>query len=225
MSADNSDCRPVVAVFDFDGTLTTADSLLPFLREGAGAPRFWGKILLSLPVFAGLALRLLPNHDAKERLLGTFLRDRPQDQLEAIAGRFATGRLARLLNPLAIERLRWHQGQSHRVILLSASPEIYLRVWGKQFGVEEIVATKLKFTGGLATGRIAGRNCHGPEKVTRLTEHLAALNAWRIVAYADGASDRFLLAVADEVHYRTFWTRSGWWQKLHQASCLWRALW
>lgn len=129
-----------------------------------------------------------------------------------------------MLDPLAIERLRWHQQQGHRVIVLSASPKIYLRPWAAQFEVAEIVATTLELDRGIATGRIAGQNCHGAEKVRRLTEHLGELKAWRIHAYADARSDRFLLEVADDAHYRTFSTWHGRRGRLHALGCLLKAL-
>ena len=224
MTATPSDSRPVVAVFDFDGTLTEADSLLPFLREHAGALRFWSKLAVSAPTFHGLASGLLSNHQAKERLLRAFLRGCPLDRLERTAAHYASGRLLELLNPHAMERLRWHREKGHRVILLSASPETYLRPWAAQFDIGEIVGTRLASEHGILTGCIVGENCHGAEKVRRLEDVLGNLSDWHIHAYGDARSDRFVLHAAAEAHYRTFWSRRGWRQKLHLLGSLWRAL-
>ena len=50
------------------------------------------------------------------------------------------------------------------------------------------------------TGRMAGPNCRGPEKVARLEEWLAARcdgEPAHVFAYGDSAGDRDLLARAD----------------------------
>ena len=45
--------RPVAAVFDFDGTLTTRDSLFPFLRFYSGWPTFARKVVRLSPLLLG----------------------------------------------------------------------------------------------------------------------------------------------------------------------------
>src|SRR6185503_6724471 len=67
---------PVVAAFDFDGTLTRRDTLLPFLARGLGWPRFLRALLLSGPWMAGYALKLVRNDVAKARLLKMALAGR-----------------------------------------------------------------------------------------------------------------------------------------------------
>ena len=194
----------VVAVFDFDGTLTVADSLLPFLREVAGRWRFWiGMVLLS-PVFAAGGLGLMRRERLKEKLLREFLRGRTRMELEPVIARFIERRLQDLLNPRAMERLRQHQAQQHRIILLSASPELYLQPWAAKAGIAEVIATRLETISGTFTGRFDRLNCRGPEKVERLRAHLGDLSGYSIHAYGDSPSDRVLLERVEFGHYRTF---------------------
>ena len=47
------------AFFDFDGTLTVKDSLLPFLRKVSGSSTFYKKILFHSPVLLDICLNLL----------------------------------------------------------------------------------------------------------------------------------------------------------------------
>src|SRR5439155_22049709 len=121
--------RSVVAVFDFDGTLTCADSFLPFLREASGLLGFWWGLTCLTPLLAGVAAGRIPRQEAKEHFLRHYLKGWTPQELDVVAARFVRGRLRRLLRPWAMERVRWHQRQGHRVLLLSASPENYLRPW------------------------------------------------------------------------------------------------
>ena len=67
-SPDCSVALVEVAAFDFDGTLTRRDTLLPYLWRGLGWPRFLVGLLLSGPWLAAFALRLMSNHRAKGAL-------------------------------------------------------------------------------------------------------------------------------------------------------------
>ncbi|MCI6717608.1 MAG: haloacid dehalogenase-like hydrolase, partial [Prevotella sp.] len=50
--------------FDFDGTLTTADTLLAFIRYACGTWRFvWG-FLVHSPLLVLMKLKLYPNYRA-----------------------------------------------------------------------------------------------------------------------------------------------------------------
>ena len=113
--------KPVVAAFDFDGTLTTRDTLIPFLNYYAGRLGFVRGMTRSLPVLAAYALRLLRNDVAKERLLINFLAGTELPVLKQAGQQFANGRLAALLRTSALDRVRWHQAQGHRVVVISAS--------------------------------------------------------------------------------------------------------
>lgn len=198
---------PVVAAFDFDGTLTWCDSLLPFLRHAVGPARFWSGLRRLSPVLLALRLGRLPAQQAKQAVLAHFLAGWSGERLAAAADRFAGGPLPRLVNPRALARLHWHRDQGHRVLIVSASPEIYLHPWAARHGVEAVLGTRLEMSGGVFTGRILGNNCHGPEKVARLGGHLGALDGFAIHAYGDSAGDRELLAAAAAGFYRPFRSR------------------
>lgn len=55
--------------FDFDGTLTTADTLLAFIRYACGTWRFIVGFLLHSPLLVLMKLKLYPNYRAKQRIL------------------------------------------------------------------------------------------------------------------------------------------------------------
>lgn len=196
--------RPIVAVFDFDGTLTTRDSFLPFLCAAVGQFQFWLGLFILLPWLIGLALKIIPNGRVKEAFLTHFLAGWPEEKLHRVAQRFAVQKIPKMLRPEAVRRLEWHQSQGHKLVVLSASPEAYLVPWAQTMGFDTVIASRLEIQAGLLTGRLLGKNCYGQEKVERLKTGLGNLSDYCLYAYGDSAGDLQLLAVADYPYYRNF---------------------
>ncbi|MCS4174776.1 HAD-IB family hydrolase [Salinibacter ruber] len=201
--------RRVVAVFDFDGTLTRRDSLLPFLWQIAGPWAFIRNATILLPTLLRYAVGTLENGPAKERVLGQFLAGKPTGEIQAVAESFATKTIPSLLDPEAVRRLRWHQKQGHMTVLVTASPELYARPWSEAEGFDKALGTRLETEDGVFTGQFATPNCHGPEKTRRLAVEGPDLRGATIYAYGNSRGDRELLAMADHRFYRTFGDSQG----------------
>ncbi|WP_124974589.1 HAD-IB family hydrolase [Aphanothece sacrum] len=198
------DNNSIVAVFDFDGTLTYKDSLFPFLHLVVGKWRFvWGMICIS-PILLGYSLKLIPNWRAKEMVLKHFLQGLSKEHLQKLGERFATVHIPQLLRSEAVKRLHWHQTQGHQTILISASLEDYIIPWSKSMGFNYAMGTNLVIKQGYITGKILGKNCYGSEKTKRLKDLLGDLNQYSIYAYGDSKGDRELLAIANYPFYQKF---------------------
>ncbi len=196
--------RPVVAVFDFDGTLTRRDSLLPFLWRVAGPARFVWNALVLLPTLLQYAVGILENGPVKERVLGQFLAGKPVEDIRAVAESFAAETIPSLLDPEAVRRLRWHQKQGHTTVLVTASPEIYARSWAEAEGFDKSLGTRLETKDGVFTGQFSTPNCYGPEKTRRLEAKGPELRGATIYAYGNSRGDRELLGMADQEFYQSF---------------------
>jgi HAD superfamily hydrolase (TIGR01490 family) len=171
-----TDSVPVVAAFDFDGTLTDGGSVYPFLVALRGHWAVWRATARLLPALVHAALLGgTAADDAKERLFERLLGGLPLDEVERRSGWFARRHLRDHLRSDTLDRLRWHQQQGHHVVIVSASPEIYVWPAGAELGVDGVVATRLAVGGGgLLTGGYEGKNTRGAEKYTRLVGHLRA---------------------------------------------------
>lgn len=202
--------KPVVAAFDFDGTLTRHDTLLPFLLHTAGAFVFIIKTIQLLPIFTAYAFGLMRNNVAKEKVLGCFLAQMELNKLQQHADQFARTKLPTLLRKEAIQKLEWHQQQGHRCIVISASLENYLQPWANTMGITDVLGSRLKHTGdGLrVTGKLDGENCFGPEKMRRLEALLGQRDGYILYTYGDSRGDKELLSAADYPFYKSF-TRQG----------------
>lgn len=201
--------RRPLAIFDLDGTLTRGDTLLPFLRQVAGARRYVLGLLFLLPLFAALALRLVGRDRAKERVLRHFLAGRTREELAIAGEKFARETLPGLLRPQAAERLAWHRARGDRLAVASASLGLYVEPWARAAGFDDIVASALAFDAhGRATGALDGGNCRAAEKLRRLRALYGDLGAVAAHGYGDSADDWPFLSRCAEAHYRPFRAKS-----------------
>jgi phosphatidylglycerophosphatase C len=193
-----------LAAFDLDGTLTRRDTMWAFLWLARG----WGlilRLLPALPAMLGLILRLVPRRQAKEALLRAAFGGMRRPELERLAARFARERMPALLRPAGWARLQAHRAAGDEVVIVTASLDLWLEPWAAQAGIP-LIASQAAFGQDRFTGRLAGPNCYGPEKVRRLGQWLAGRPLARLSAYGDSGGDRELLAAADEAHWRPFRT-------------------
>lgn len=188
---------PVVVAFDLDGTLTRRDTLLPFLAATAGRART-ARAMFALSLQTALVLAGRGSRDAaKERLLMRLLAGLRPEDLEATARAFVERLVERGLRPWAAARLQWHREHGHEVVIVTASPEIYVAELARRLGAAAVLGTRLEVDdAGRLTGRLMGANCRGAEKVARLRAWLGTRDVV-LIAYGDSKGDRELLARAD----------------------------
>jgi HAD superfamily hydrolase (TIGR01490 family) len=193
----------IVAVFDFDGTITYRDTLFSFLLYLVGPWRLFLNTIPLLPTLSGYAIKLIPNSVAKERVFIRFLAGMPEGIVLEYANRFAETRVPSLVRENALKRLAWHRQQGHRCVVVSASIEDYVAPWAYAAGFDDVIATRLqRGNDGALTGCYDGQNCYGPEKVRRLRELLGDTTNLELYAYGDSRGDRELLALADHAYYK-----------------------
>jgi phosphatidylglycerophosphatase C len=186
-----------VAAFDFDGTLTRRDTLVPFLRLVAGTPT-WAGASLS-------CVRHLADPDGgrrRDRMKATMIRrvfaGRPVATVEPVAERYAAEMTNRLW-PGSLERVAWHGAQGHRLVLVSASLALYALPAAQALGFDDVIAVELETADGHYTGAMDGPNVRGDQKAVRLTALLGE-RPGELWAYGNSAGDAAMLAMADRPH-------------------------
>jgi HAD superfamily hydrolase (TIGR01490 family) len=189
-----ADPQQTLAVFDLDGTLTRGDSLLPFLIEaGRRLGRYYalGRLPIELALYA---IRVRSDRSAKQKLLQLFLGGHRREVIEPLAEKFALDWVKTRPMPVGMERLRYHQGAGHRVILVSASPDVYVVPLAKELGIAEVVCTRVGWQADVCLGTLTSPNCKGEAKVSMLQEYLGTTTAPRSsFGYGDSPSDLPLL--------------------------------
>jgi HAD superfamily hydrolase (TIGR01490 family) len=193
-----------IAAFDFDGTLTTRDSLFRFICWRRRRAEVVSDLVRTLPLLALYSARLVGNERHKMALFARAFKDMPADAFERRARDFARSEIPPMIRAEAMERVRLHQQRGDRVVLVSASPTDWIVPWAASEGIADVIGNPAEVSDGMVTGRLAGVNCYGPEKVRRLLALNPQRESYTLFAYGDGRGDRELLAAADHPYYRCF---------------------
>lgn len=197
---------PVIAAFDFDGTITYRDSFISFLQATNSKSRLITGMAKLIPAMIWARSTEANYYQVcKEQLISEFFQGMSHQELEAQADDFAARVIPSLVRPESLRRIQWHQQQGHRCFLISASLDIYLRPWATRHGFESVIASQLAYDQqGRVTGKLLGLNCRGPEKTRRLLEVVGPKSTFTLYAYGDSSGDADLLALADFSFYRQF---------------------
>ena len=186
--------------FDFDGTLTTRDTLLVFIRYACGTKAFLLGFLRYSPLLVLMKLGLYPNWKAKQKIFSYFFRDMSLADFNALCQRFAADN-RQLLRPQGLQAIADAQAEGADVVIVSASIDNWVQPFCPQVTV---LGTQIEVIDGHLTGRFLTNNCYGQEKVNRLLSLYPDRSSYHLIAYGDSRGDKELLAFADEAHYRAF---------------------
>ena len=192
-----------LALFDFDGTLTTKDTFLEVIKHYRGNLQFWWGMLLLSPFLVAFKLKLMPNWRAKEMVISWFFKNEEYRAFQAACTRFCDEKVGALIKPEALEAFKKHLANGDRVVVVSASAEDWVKPWCQAQGVE-CIATRLAVQDGKLTGKLLGANCYGPEKVNRVNLLLNLTEYDKVYAYGDSGGDKEMLALAHHPFYRKY---------------------
>lgn len=178
-----------LAVFDLDGTITRHDTLLPFiggflLRH----PQRWWRLPWCLPPL----LRYLMNGRDRGALKGAIMQITLGGVQRATLARWCEDFTRRLLrNGLfaeALECIAAHRRARAHLVLLSASPDIYVPAIARALGFDECICTEVQWRpDGTLDGALLSVNRRGAEKARCLAALLAEQQP--LLSYAYGNSD------------------------------------
>jgi len=186
-----------VAAFDFDGTITRGDTLVPFLQRLCGTRAVVAAFARHSVSLARAAAGLADRDEAKAAVLATLLAGHQVGEIEELIDAYSRRIVNHQLRPAVLERVEWHRDRGHYLVMVSASPELYVSPTAGRLGFDAVLATRLETTDdGRLSGYLTGANVRGPEKVRSLHAHLGGPPT-RLWAYGNSSGDRELLAAAD----------------------------
>ena len=189
-----------VYAFDFDGTLTTKDTLLEFILYAKGSSGFWLGFLRYAHLLVLMKLGFYPNWKAKQKVFAHFFKGMTIAEFDAICQDFAASS-QNLLRPKGIEAVNKAISEGSKVLIISASIDNWVQPFFKHV---KVLGTKIEVENGVLTGRFQTKNCYGEEKVNRLKAIYPNRQDYHLTAFGDSRGDKELLAFADESHYKPF---------------------
>ena len=164
------------ALFDFDGTLSRGDSILPFLwycfSHGAAHLKDLWKAAVA---YMDYGLKILDDTQAKAEAM-SFLKGKAVEEVEALSEKFYQEKLMKRIFPQGVWEIQKCREEGLQVLLISASPEPYMKVLEKRLGVQGVIATRCQVDeNGVYTGELDSVNCRGLHKTRRIKAYLDEL--------------------------------------------------
>ncbi len=192
-----------IAFFDFDGTITTDDSLLKFIRFVVGDSKFIIGLIFLSPILIAYKLKLIPNYKAKQKMLSWFFKGYNTQEFLEVANKYSLHHIDNIIRQKAMQKIQWHQQQGDEIVIVSASIKCWLQPWCDKQGID-LIATELEFRNGKVSGLLKTKNCYGKEKVKRIKEKYNISTFDCIYAYGDSRGDKEMLELANEKYYKPF---------------------
>ena len=189
-----------IYAFDFDGTLTTKDTLIEFIRYAKGSMDLGLGFLRYAHLLVLMKLGLYPNYKAKQKIFAYFFKDTTLDDFNALCKEFAASS-SNLLRPNAIEAIDQATKEGSEVLIVSASIDNWVQPFFPQV---KVLGTQIEVIDGKLTGRFMTKNCYGQEKVNRILLLHPNRQEYHLTAYGDSHGDREMLAFADESYFKPF---------------------
>jgi phosphatidylglycerophosphatase C len=194
-----------IAFFDFDGTITTKDTLLEIIKFQKGRTSFYFGFILHAPWLIAYKLNWLSNNMAKQKILTYFFAGMDERVFQEKCDLFAENILPGIIRPGALSEINLLRSLNFEIVVVSASAGNWIRKWSESLSLQ-LIATKLKVKGGLITGEFDGGNNHGEQKVFNIRE-LWNLNEYEeIYAYGDSSGDKPMMGLATKSFYKPFRT-------------------
>jgi HAD superfamily hydrolase (TIGR01490 family) len=189
-----------IYAFDFDGTLTTKDTLLEFIRYAKGSTALGWGFLRYAHLLVLMKLGLYPNWKAKQKVFAYFFKGMSITDFNALCQAFAASS-QHLLRPAGIKAIQQAKSEGSEVLIVSAS----IDNWVQPFFTEvKVLGTQIEAKDGMLTGRFLTKNCYGQEKVNRILTLFPNRKDYHLTAFGDSRGDKEMLAFADESYFKPF---------------------
>lgn len=195
-----------IAAFDFDGTLTRRDTLVPFLAQVSGRTRFV-QVCAQLGLLgAQRRVDVRDRDEVKAEMVRRLFAGRSERDLRRRGEIYARDLLANQVDPDVLRRLDEHRDRGDEVLFVSASLVYYLEPIAEQLGMQGVIAVEPAVDGDRLTGALTHPNVRAEQKALRLREWMGQpasgpLQDAEVWAYGNSSGDHALLQMADHA----FW--------------------
>ena len=190
-----------LALFDFDGTITTRELFADFMRYAVSKPRRLAGNVLFIPLILGYKMGFVSGNRIRASVVRFGFRGVPVEALSARARIFCSDVVPVAIRPMALARIRWHQERGDTVVVVSGALDIYLEHWCRDHGLE-LICSRLEERGGVLTGRYREAQCIGEEKRRRIRERYDMESFEHVYAYGDTRDDTEMLELAHTRFFR-----------------------
>jgi phosphatidylglycerophosphatase C len=178
-----------LAVFDLDGTITQRDTFLPYLRGWLRHHPRRNWIWVMLAALCRYAFGGRDRGRLKSDLIRGLMAAATVTEVAAWSHEFVEGLDDAMFCPGALEAIARHRSAGDRLVLLSASVDLYVPRIGARFGFDETICTGVAWRGERLDGALATPNRRGGEKLRCVESLRARFPGSAIAAYGNSGSD------------------------------------
>lgn len=186
--------KRLIAIYDFDGTIYKRDSFIEFfkfiLKKHPGRICYFPVQLIYFILFS---FKLINAGTFKEKFL-IYLRGFSIEQLKSEINKFWTYEFPGNFNDEVIATINENRAKNTEIIIISASPELFIEPLKDVLHYDNLIGTQI-ISEGIAL-KLSGKNCRGPEKISRLNNKMGNSDFFITEAYSDNSDDTDLLKMA-----------------------------
>jgi phosphatidylglycerophosphatase C len=195
--------KKTIALFDFDGTITTIDSTKAFYKflYKSKFQYFLYNYIYCFWVIILLKLRLINYLFLKKYRLNIHTSRFSENEFNQLNREFHIKIFNSLLNPKALKKIQWHENLGHDVWIISASYDFLLTQWSKNNNYN-LITNKTEIKQGSRI--MLGKDVNFDAKLEYLRLQINLDNYSKIYAYGDSEGDISMLSVADYKFYKPF---------------------
>lgn len=186
-----------LAIFDLDGTITRHDTFLPYLR---GWLRRHPERLRRLPIAAAIIRFIVGGRDRgrlKSDLIRAWMAGAPEAEVNTWSDEFVASLGAAEFCPGALAAIERHRSAGDRLVLLSASVDLYVPRIGARLGFDESICTGVTWSDGRLDGGLSTPNRRASEKRRCVEALRLRFPGAAIAAYGNSRSDLAHLAAVE----------------------------
>jgi HAD superfamily hydrolase (TIGR01490 family) len=189
-----------LAIFDFDGTLTTGHLWLGIARHHRTHKikrlAVYIYLITHLPFWLASKIRIYGEEKNRGKwgadLAILFEGFSPQKAKEAFSW-VTTNYFLPLMRADIVAKLEEHKKQGYKIVILSGMFHEFLEIVAEELGADYVVGTRMELKHNIYTGRIIPPLCFGENKARLLNEFIRQRNLHidfkRSFAYADSYYD------------------------------------
>jgi HAD superfamily hydrolase (TIGR01490 family) len=198
--SDQAVDRPRAAFFDVDGTLVRTNIVHSFafyaMNQGSILGTAWqtARTVLSVPLF--LATDRV-NRKAFNELFYTYYKGQSEDRLLTLADELFEDVLKPAIFEGTLALLDGVRRSGCRIVFVTGALDFTVRRLAEHLGADDVIANRMRFVNGVATGRVIPPIIEGAHKALAIRDYCVrqGLALERSFAYSDSFSDYPMLAV------------------------------
>lgn len=192
--------KVTLAIFDFDGTLTTGHLWVGIARHHKAHKvkriALYTYLFSHMPFWLAAKMKIYSEERNRARwgediagLFRGFSIGQARQAFEWVMDNYFSG----LMRQDVIKLLNEHRKKGHKIVLLSGMLNDFLEVVGSKLGADFTIGTKMEIKNNKYTGKIIQPLCFGENKAKLLLKHFAEKNIQlelkNSYAYADSIFD------------------------------------